>query len=65
MTIDQWSQIINVNLTGVFITLREAVIRMIDNNWQGVLIPVSSIYKAGELGQLNYASTQSVNSFMA
>ena len=58
MTTDQWSQVINVNLTGVFLTLREAVIRMIDNNWEGVLIPVSSINKAGELGQLNYASTK-------
>ncbi len=58
ITIDQWSQVINVNLTGVFLTLREAVISMVDNNWEGVLIPISSINKAGELGQLNYASTK-------
>jgi 3-oxoacyl-[acyl-carrier protein] reductase len=58
MTLDQWSQVINVNLTGVFLTLREALIRMIDNNCEGVLIPISSINKAGELGQLNYASTK-------
>jgi 3-oxoacyl-[acyl-carrier protein] reductase len=37
---------------------REAVISMVDNNWEGVLIPISSINKAGELGQLNYASTK-------
>lgn len=58
MTTDQWNQVLNVNLTGVFITLREAAIRMIDNKWEGVLIPISSINKAGELGQLNYASTK-------
>jgi len=58
MTTDQWQQVIDVNMTGVFLTLREAVIRMIDNNWQGVLIPLSSINKAGELGQLNYASSK-------
>ncbi|HVE60736.1 MAG TPA: SDR family oxidoreductase [Chitinophagaceae bacterium] len=58
MTTDQWSRVIDVNLTGVFLTLREAVIRMINNNWEGVLIPVSSINKTGELGQLNYASTK-------
>lgn len=58
MTTDQWNQVLNVNMTGVFLTLREAAIRMIDNNWQGVLIPVSSINKAGELGQLNYASAK-------
>jgi 3-oxoacyl-[acyl-carrier protein] reductase len=58
MTTDQWQQVIDVNMTGVFLTLREAVIRMVDNGWEGVLIPVSSINKSGELGQLNYASTK-------
>ncbi len=58
MSTEQWQQVIDVNLTGVFLTLREAVIEMVNNNWQGVLIPISSINKAGELGQLNYASTK-------
>ena len=58
MTTDQFKQVIDVNMTGVFITLREAVIRMVDNRWEGVLIPLSSINKSGELGQLNYASTK-------
>lgn len=58
MTTDQFKQVIDVNMTGVFITLREAVIRMVDNKWEGVLIPMSSINKSGELGQLNYASTK-------
>ena len=58
MTTDQWQQVIDVNMTGVFLTLREAVIRMVDNNWEGVLIPLSSINKTGELGQLNYASSK-------
>ena len=58
MTTDQFQSVINVNLTGVFITLREAAIRMINNKWKGVLIPISSINKAGELGQINYASTK-------
>lgn len=58
MTTEQWKQVIDVNMTGVFLTLREAAIRMIDNKWEGVLIPISSINKSGELGQLNYASTK-------
>ena len=58
MTTDQFQSVLNVNLTGVFITLREAAIRMVDNGWKGVLIPISSINKAGELGQLNYASAK-------
>ncbi|WP_276501396.1 SDR family oxidoreductase [Terrimonas pollutisoli] len=58
MTTEQWKQVIDVNMTGVFLTLREAAIRMTDNKWEGVLIPISSINKSGELGQLNYASTK-------
>jgi 3-oxoacyl-[acyl-carrier protein] reductase len=58
MTTQQWQEVIDVNMTGVFLTLREAAIRMIDNKWEGVLIPLSSINKCGELGQLNYASTK-------
>ena len=58
MTTEQWTQVIDVNLTGVFLTLREAAIRMTDSKWNGVLIPISSINKSGELGQLNYASAK-------
>jgi 3-oxoacyl-[acyl-carrier protein] reductase len=58
MDTDQWKQVIDVNMTGVFLTLREAAIRMVDNQWTGVLIPLSSINKCGELGQLNYASSK-------
>lgn len=58
MSTEQWKQVIDVNLTGVFITLREAAMKMTDHRFPGVLIPVSSINKSGELGQLNYASTK-------
>jgi 3-oxoacyl-[acyl-carrier protein] reductase len=58
MTTSQWQQVIDVNLTGVFLTLREAAIRMVNDEWKGVLIPFSSINKSGALGQLNYASTK-------
>lgn len=58
MSTEQWKQVIDVNLTGVFITLREAAIQMTNHRFPGVLIPISSINKSGELGQLNYASTK-------
>ena len=45
-------------MTGVFINPREAVIRMVDNKWEAVLIPLLSINKSGELGLLNNASTK-------
>lgn len=58
MSTEQWKQVMDVNLTGVFLTLREAAIQMTNHVWPGVLIPISSINKSGELGQLNYASAK-------
>ncbi|MDP1764747.1 MAG: SDR family oxidoreductase [Sediminibacterium sp.] len=58
LSTEQWQQVIDINLTGVFLTLREAAMQMTDNRWPGVLIPISSINKSGELGQLNYASAK-------
>ena len=59
MTTDQFRAVMEVNLVGTFLTLREAAERMVNNGWEGVLFTISSINKQGELGQLNYASTKS------
>lgn len=58
MSTDQFKFVIDVNLVGSFITIREAAQRMVDGGWDGVLIPISSVNKAGAPGQLNYASTK-------
>lgn len=58
MTTDQFKAVIDVNLVGSFITLREAAIRMANHGWKGLLVPISSVNKAGQTGQLNYASTK-------
>jgi len=58
MSTSQFMDVINVNLLGTFLTLREASIRMIDNKCEGVLFTISSINKEGQLGQLNYSSTK-------
>lgn len=58
MALDDFRSVVDVNLTGTFLTLREAAARMIDGDHRGVLFTVSSINKEGELGQLNYASTK-------
>ena len=42
MGTDQFMAVINVNLLGTFLALREASIRMIDNNWNGILFTISS-----------------------
>ncbi|MFP4484455.1 MAG: SDR family NAD(P)-dependent oxidoreductase [Spirochaetaceae bacterium] len=58
MSTEDFRKVVEVNLTGSFITLREAAVRMIDNGYEGVLFTISSIQKAGGVGQLNYSSTK-------
>jgi 3-oxoacyl-[acyl-carrier protein] reductase len=58
MSTDAFRAVIEVNLVGTFITLREAAVRMVDNGWKGVLFTVSSVNKAGAPGQVNYAATK-------
>jgi 3-oxoacyl-[acyl-carrier protein] reductase len=58
MTTDQFKAVIDVNLVGCFITLREAALRMVNGGYRGVLIPISSVNKAGQTGQLNYSSAK-------
>lgn len=50
--------VIEVNLVGSFITIREAARRMVDGGWKGVLFTISSVNKAGQIGQINYSSSK-------
>ena len=58
MTTDQFKAVIDVNLVGAFITLREAAIRMVNNKYDGLLVPISSVNKSGQTGQMNYCSAK-------
>ncbi len=59
MTTDQFKAVIDVNLVGSFITIREAAIRMANNpSWKGLLVPISSVNKEGQTGQMNYSSAK-------
>ncbi len=58
MALDQWQQVIDVNLTGVFLCGREAAARMATAGKGGVIINISSISRAGNFGQTNYAATK-------
>lgn len=59
LSLQQWQQVIDVNLTGVFLCGREAASSMIRNQQQGVIINISSISRAGNIGQSNYAAAKS------
>lgn len=58
MPLEDFKAVIDVNLTGSFLTLREAARRMVDHDCAGVLILISSINKTGQVGQINYSSTK-------
>ncbi len=58
MTIEQWQAVIDVNLTGVFLCGREAAIRMIETGCKGAIINISSVSRAGNMGQTNYSAAK-------
>lgn len=58
MSSEAFRSVLEVNVTGTFRTLREALVRMIDGSHRGVAFTVSSINKEGELGQVNYTASK-------
>jgi len=58
MGLDAWQQVIDVNLTGTFLCGREAAAQMIESGSEGVIINISSISRAGNMGQTNYSATK-------
>lgn len=54
-----WERVLNVNLTGVFLCAREAAFSMVKHKVKGVIINISSISRAGNLGQTNYSAAKS------
>ena len=58
MSLEQWQTVIDVNLTGVFLCGREAAERMIRSDSKGVIVNISSISRAGNMGQTNYSATK-------
>jgi 3-oxoacyl-[acyl-carrier protein] reductase len=58
LSLQQWQQVIDINLTGVFLCGREAASSMIRKAEGGVIINISSISRAGNIGQSNYAAAK-------
>ncbi|MGA8261474.1 MAG: SDR family oxidoreductase [Arenicellales bacterium] len=58
MSLDDWNAVINVDLRGVFLCAREAAVKMIENGNGGVIINISSISRAGNIGQTNYSAAK-------
>lgn len=62
MSLGQFQKVIDINLTGVFLTIRECAEQMINNNCKGLICLVSSTGSLGTAGQLNYSSTKAAMS---
>lgn len=65
MSLAQWQTVIDVNLTGVFLCGREAATHMIRGKEPGCIINISSISRAGNMGQSNYSAAKAGVAAMA
>jgi 3-oxoacyl-[acyl-carrier protein] reductase len=58
MSVEQFDKVIAVDLKGVFLCGREAAVHMVEGGRGGVIINISSISRAGNVGQTNYAAAK-------
>lgn len=65
MSLANWQAVIDVNLTGVFLCGREAAVKMIESGEGGCIINISSISRAGNMGQSNYSAAKAGVASMA
>lgn len=64
MSLEQFQKVVDINLTGVFLTVRECAEQMINNDCKGLVCLVSSTGSLGTAGQINYSSTKAAMSVM-
>lgn len=64
MSLSQFKTVIDTNLTGVFLTVRECMERMINNQCEGLICLISSTGSLGTAGQINYSSSKAAVSVM-
>lgn len=58
LSLSAWQTVIDVNLTGVFLCAREAAALMIELGCEGVILNISSVSRAGNVGQTNYSAAK-------
>ena len=56
---EQWQAVIDVDLTGPFLMTREVAARMVEHKVSpGVMVNISSVSRAGNMGQSNYSAAK-------
>jgi 3-oxoacyl-[acyl-carrier protein] reductase len=58
MALADFQKVVDINLTGVFLTVRECAEQMINRNCRGLVCLVSSTGSLGTAGQINYSSSK-------
>jgi 3-oxoacyl-[acyl-carrier protein] reductase len=59
MSLQNWQAVIDVDLTGPFLMTREVVAQMIERDLgPGVIVNISSVSRAGNMGQSNYSAAK-------
>lgn len=64
MPFGDFKKVIDINLIGVFLTVRDCAERMINHNCKGLICLVSSTGSLGTAGQINYSSSKAAMSVM-
>lgn len=64
MSLEQFQKVVDINLTGVFLTMRECTEQMVNLGCRGLVCLVSSTGSLGTAGQINYASTKAAMNVM-
>jgi len=55
---ENWQAVIDVNLTGATLLVREVVAKMVETETKGVVVNISSIARHGNRGQSNYTAAK-------
>jgi 3-oxoacyl-[acyl-carrier protein] reductase len=64
MPLEQFQKVVDINLTGVFLTVRECTERMVNHNCRGLICLVASTGALGTAGQINYSATKAAVAVM-
>ena len=64
MSLSQFQSVLDVNVTGVFLTVRECAEQMINLDCRGLICLLSSLSALGTAGQINYSCSKAAISVM-
>lgn len=62
MSLDTFKSVMDINVTGVFLTVRECVEQMVNHKCKGLVCLISSTGSLGTAGQINYSSSKAAMS---